>query len=96
MDANPATVTGAGATDANGFRRHKFGRNGLTLGDGASIAVGSTAGTKIGTATSQKLGFYNATPVIQRTLAVAATDAATTQTLANSLRQALIDLGLGA
>jgi hypothetical protein len=36
-----------------------------TLGDGKDIAVGTTTGTKIGTATSQKLGFWNATPVVQ-------------------------------
>lgn len=35
------------------------------LTDGVDIAVGSTTGTKIGTATTQKLGFYNATPVVQ-------------------------------
>lgn len=40
-------------------------------------------------------GFMGATPVTRRTLGAAATDAATTQTLANNLRQALIDLGLG-
>lgn len=68
----------------------------MTLVDAVNIAVGTTTGTKIGTATSQKLGFFNATPVVQRTLAAAATDAATTQALANSLRTALIDLGLGA
>lgn len=36
-----------------------------TLTDGVDIAVGSTAGTKIATATTQKLGFFNATPVVQ-------------------------------
>jgi hypothetical protein len=30
-----------------------------------NIALGTTTGTKIGTATTQKLGFYNATPVVQ-------------------------------
>lgn len=40
-------------------------------------------------------GFNGATPVDKRTLGGAATDPATTQTLANNLRQALIDLGLG-
>lgn len=58
-------------------------------------ANGATGGTLIEGATG-KVGFFNATPVTKRTLAAAATDAATTQTLANSLRQALIDLGLGA
>ncbi len=40
-----------------------------TLTDGANIVVGSGTGTKIGTATTQKIGFYNATPVIQQTQA---------------------------
>lgn len=38
---------------------------GGTLDDGANITVGSTTGTKIGTATTQKIGFYNAAPVAQ-------------------------------
>jgi hypothetical protein len=42
-----------------------------------------------------EVGFYGVTPVTRRTLPAAATDAATTQALANALRQALIDLGLG-
>lgn len=37
----------------------------LTVTDAVNFAVGSTTGTKIGTATSQKLGFFNATPVVQ-------------------------------
>lgn len=39
---------------------------GLTMTDAKDIAVGSTTGTKIGTAASQKLGFFNATPVVQQ------------------------------
>lgn len=38
----------------------------LTLTDAVNIVVDSTTGTKIGTATTQKLGFFNATPVVQR------------------------------
>ena len=38
---------------------------GLTLPDAADIVVNATTGTKIGTATTQKIGFYNATPVVQ-------------------------------
>lgn len=38
-----------------------------TFSDAANIVVGSTTGTKIGTATSQKIGFYNAAPVVQQT-----------------------------
>lgn len=37
----------------------------MTFGEGKNIAFGTTTGTKIGTATSQKLGFFNATPVVQ-------------------------------
>lgn len=36
-----------------------------TLGEGVNIVVGTTTGSKIGTATTQKLGFYNVTPVVQ-------------------------------
>jgi hypothetical protein len=36
---------------------------GGALADGASVALGSTAGTKIGTSAAQKLGFWDATPV---------------------------------
>lgn len=38
---------------------------GMTFGDAGNLAVGSTTGTKIGTATTQKLGLWNATPIIQ-------------------------------
>lgn len=54
------TVTGAqtftGATTHNGD---------VTFGDAKNIIVNATTGTKIGTATTQKLGFFNATPVAQ-------------------------------
>lgn len=39
---------------------------GLTMADAKNIVVNATTGTKIGTATTQKLGFYNATPVAQQ------------------------------
>jgi len=38
----------------------------LQLLDGRNIIVGSTNGTKIGTATGQKLGFFNQTPASQQ------------------------------
>jgi len=40
---------------------------GGTLADGANVIVGSTTGTKIGTATTQKLGFWNSTPIVKPT-----------------------------
>ena len=45
---------------------------GVTLADASNVIVGSTTGTKIATATSQKLGFWNATPVVQPTTAISA------------------------
>jgi hypothetical protein len=38
-----------------------------TFTEGANIVFGTATGTKIGTATTQKLAFYNATPVVQQT-----------------------------
>lgn len=40
--------------------------------DGVNLAFGTTTGTKLGTATSQKLALWNATPVVQPTTAIAA------------------------
>ena len=39
----------------------------LQLLDSRNIIVGETTGSKIGTSTSQKLGFFNAAPVVRRT-----------------------------
>lgn len=38
---------------------------GITILDAQNIVLDVTTGTKIGTATTQKLGFYNATPIVQ-------------------------------
>ena len=40
--------------------------SGLTISDNYNIILGSSNGTKIGTATTQKIGFFNATPVPQQ------------------------------
>lgn len=44
----------------------------ITLADATNIALNTTTGTKIGTATSQKLGLWNATPIVQPTTGVGA------------------------
>ena len=69
-----------------------------TWADGVNITLGSTTGTQIGTATSQKLGFYGHTPVVQPTMgsATAGSSYGTNeqdmlQTVYNSVRA----LGLG-
>ena len=41
--------------------------SGATFANGTNIVLNTTTGTKIGTATNQKLGFYNATPIVQPT-----------------------------
>jgi hypothetical protein len=66
----------------------------LTVADANNIAVGTTTGTKIGTATTQKLGFFNATPVVQQAAVADATDAATAITQLNDLLAAMRTLGL--
>jgi hypothetical protein len=37
----------------------------ITLADAANVVVNATTGTKIATATTQKVGFWNATPAVQ-------------------------------
>lgn len=37
-----------------------------TIADGSNVVLGSTTGTKFGTATTQKIGFYNSAPVVQQ------------------------------
>jgi hypothetical protein len=51
----PLSLSGLGALFSEG----------LTLGDGGNVSVGSTTGSKIGVSASQKLGFFDATPVAQ-------------------------------
>jgi hypothetical protein len=44
----------------------------VSVTDAVNFDIGSTTGTKIGLGTSQKLGFWNATPVVQQVLATGA------------------------
>ena len=66
----------------------------LQVADAGNITVGTTTGTKIGTAITQKLGFYNATPVVQPAAVANATDAATVITQLNDLLAKLRTLGI--
>lgn len=67
----------------------------IVFSEGGNIAVGTTTGTKIGTSTLAKLGFFNATPVVQPASTPAnATDLATALTLVNDLKSKLVTLGL--
>jgi hypothetical protein len=60
-DANAGavrTTLGVGTGDSPTFA-------GLTIADAGNIVLATGTGTKIGTATGQKLAFYNSTPVVQ-------------------------------
>ncbi len=70
------------------------GGGGITIADANDIAVGTSTGTKIGTATTQKLGFYNKAPVVQPAAVADATDAASVITQLNLLLSRMRDLGL--
>ena len=78
----------------NNLEQLRFTDAGLYFPDGKAISTGSGAGLKIGGSAVQPLGFYGVTPIVQPSIGGAASDAATTQTLVNSIRAALINLGL--
>lgn len=48
------------------------GQTAVTITDAVNLAVGTTTGTKIGTATTQKLAFWNKTPIVQPTTGITA------------------------
>jgi hypothetical protein len=68
--------------------------NGDLTASTRNIVTDTTTGTKIGTATTQKLGFFDKTPVVQPTAVADATDAATVITQLNALLSRMRDLGL--
>lgn len=71
--ATPRTIAGLDQLLSDASSSMSLAAN-LTMPSGGNIILNATTGTKIGTATSQKLGFFNATPVIQP---VATTDLGT-------------------
>lgn len=65
-----AATAGTNATITNNFALGLAGS--LKINDTFNIVFDTTTGTKIATATTQKLSFWNATPIVQPTTAVAA------------------------
>ena len=63
--AGAVTVTLPAVTDTLAVLGANTFTGAQTLSD-VDIVLGTTTGTKFGTATTQKLGFYNATPVAQQ------------------------------
>ena len=66
----------------------------VSLIDTSNIQIGTGTGTKIGTSTTQKISFYNATPVVQPSAVADATDAASVITQLNLLLTRMRTLGL--
>lgn len=64
--------------------------NGLLTLSAQNIVTDTTTGTKIGTGTTQKLGFYNATPIVQGASVADATGGATIDAEARTAINALI------
>jgi hypothetical protein len=62
--------------------------------DAQNVSTDTTTGTKIGTATTQKLGFWNATPIAQPAAVADATSAATVITQLNALLSRLRSVGV--
>lgn len=54
-----------GITFGTDVQLYRSGSLALSITDGTNLVVGASTGTKIGTATSQKIGFYNSTPIVQ-------------------------------
>lgn len=64
LDLSAPPAIGAG-TPAAGTFSTLTANTSLTMADAANVILNATTGTKIGTATSQKLAFYNSAPVVQ-------------------------------
>jgi hypothetical protein len=61
------TVYSEFQVDSSGHLNIALTGDEIVIPDAKNITVNTTTGTKIGTATTQKLGFFNATPVVQPT-----------------------------
>lgn len=62
-----------------------------TVFDGVNLVLGTTTGTKLGTATTQKIGFYNVTPVDQPATVTDPTGGVTQDAEARTAINAIID-----
>jgi hypothetical protein len=62
-----------------------------TVFDGVNLSFGTTTGTKLGTATTQKIGFYNVTPVDQPATVTDPTGGVTQDAEARTAINAIID-----
>lgn len=64
----------------------------VTWDDGTDVVLGSSSGTKLGTAATQKLGLFGVTPVVQRA-AIAALTNSLEATTADGTLEAITGVG---
>ena len=69
--SNGGQLTISSSSGVAGITLDGQNSNALTLGAGRNISFDTATGTKIGSTTSQKFAFWNATPIVQPTTAVA-------------------------
>src|SRR5439155_3769110 len=86
IEATPTAAISVPITSGNIV----FG-GGITLADAGDCVLGSTTGTKWGTATTQKQSFWNATPIVQP---AAAGQAAFTDSTGGTAGASLVDVGI--
>jgi len=86
--------------DKDVFANPVYINNGLFIKDGISLATGKTTGLKIGTSTTDKLAFFNKTPVVQQVAITAPAGGATVdseaRTAINAIRTLLTLFGFTA
>jgi hypothetical protein len=97
IDGAPTNGTNVTITNSYSFFVNAgssyFGGN-LQIADTANVILATGTGTKIGTSTTQKLGFFDKAPVVQPTAVTDATSEAEAVTQLNALLTRLRNLGL--
>jgi len=79
-----------------GFDKYIFSKL-IQIMDGRNIVVGKGVGTKFGTETTQKLGFFGKTPIVQvSAIGSPSADVNSLKTAVDLIRTALTNLGLSA
>lgn len=97
-----ATAVGAGVTNSYGLTVNaqtgatnnyvaQFLGGDIVIGDAVDFILNATTGTKIGTATTEKIGFWNATPIIQP---ASANQAQLTNSTGGTYNGTLVDVGV--
>lgn len=84
------TVLGSGTAAQSLATRLTINALGLTIADAMNIVLNTTTGTMLGTGTTQKLGHYGATPVVQGASVADATGGAIIDAEARAAINALI------